>query len=161
MKPVSVNPYNIKLRNADGGNILRWPKVNQHFVDAFEPVFKELSEMPGVSAISIYTRGIAYYPGRLMRGSSTKTSVHSMGLLSTGYKHWIDGSEGALGFDITKIAIRYKSGLLFTLTVTDPDQRKAMIKFCKDRGLRIWHDLPLDDHDHIHAEPWNLKGITS
>jgi hypothetical protein len=170
--PVKPATYGIKLRTAytlsersPAGSVISWPVVNINFAKVLEPLLKKLAHGPGVEAVSIYTYGIAFYPGRLLRGSAKTTSTHSYGLRETSgkkyseYDHWRDGSQGSLGFDVTKIVIRHRNGLETSLTVTNPTERQTMIKFCKENGLRVWHEKPLKAADHIHLEPWDLKGI--
>ena len=189
IKAIPIIPCGIKLhglfkrKNGTWYNReIRWGKANHHFVEIMNPALEELADH---GTIALYTYGIRC--NRLIRGSSTTTSTHSNGLASTGYKHWRDGSVGALGIDIRKVLFENTSSRLqpcnpaaahiltcglfkgsseiiqTSLVVTDPGDLKNMIQWLENRDFKLYHKrINSCSPYHIHAQPMNLKarGIT-
>lgn len=166
IKPVPVESCGIKLLNAGNGRELSWGMVNKHLADVLNPTLEELADH---GAIAIYTYGIRN--NRLIRGSSTTTSTHSNGLHSNGYKHWRDGSVGALGIDIRKvlfdspatiagIRLKHVPGLPTSLVVTDPGDLAAMIQWLEARDWNLYHKkLGSVNPYHLHGERAGLKAM--
>lgn len=172
-KSIPVEPCGIKLINASNGRPLSWGKVNIHLADVLNPTLEELSDH---GAIALYTYGIRN--NRPIRGSSTKTSTHSNGLITNGYKHWRDGTVGALGIDIRKVLFVNMpwnnlnddnggtSPIQTSLVVTDPGDLRSMIKwlesveYSRSYSWKLHHKklnsvIPY----HLHLQPNNLKGV--
>jgi len=164
IKPVPVESCGIKLLNASNGRELSWGKVNKHLADVLHPTLEELADH---GAIAIYTYGIRN--NRLIRGSQTTTSTHASGLHSNGYKHWRDGSVGALGIDVRKVLFKWykmsdgadlSDDIQTSLVVTDIGDLKAMIQWLEARGWRLYHKklnscIPY----HLHLQAADLKGV--
>ena len=162
IKAVPVKTCGIKLINAGNGRELSWGKVNVHLADVLNPTLEELADH---GAIALYTYGIRN--NRLIRGSLTTTSTHANGLHSNGYKHWRDGSQGALGIDIRKVLFETDSKesmydkpklLQTSLVVTDPGDRKIIIAWLEARDWKLYHKTPVNP-DHLHLQRKGLKGM--
>ena len=164
---VPIEPCGIKLLEWSKGYKLSWGKVNHHFASVLNPTLEELADH---GCIALYTMGIRN--DRLIRGSSITTSTHANGLIQNGYKHWRDGSVGALGIDIRKVLFEHIANswansyyadetlLQTSLVVTDPGDLKVMIKFLEKRDFRLHHKgLNSVDPAHLHGQPKELGGV--
>ena len=144
---VTFDQHGIDFTYIDGkGEHPITPRVNPKFAIILAAMCELLADH-GFSKVGTY--GVIC--NRLVRGSKSRTSMHSEGLKSNGYKHWADGSHGSLAVDIVYARCGDND---YELSV--PAERTAMIKFMRNNGCTVYHTGESGDKkvapDHLHME---------